>query len=63
MQSYGRHLARRAGVRRIQSLRTFRRPDLDAWMLGCFEDWSIGGDRVEEQYWKEIRNSGLGIWD
>ena len=31
-----------AGVRRIQSLRAFRRPHLDAWMLGCFEDWSIG---------------------
>ena len=26
----------------IQSLRAFRRPHLDAWMLGCFEDWSIG---------------------
>ena len=27
------------GVRRIQSLRAFRRPHLDAWMLGCLEDW------------------------
>ena len=23
----------------IQSLRAFRRPHLDAWMLGCLEDW------------------------
>ena len=23
----------------IQTLRAFRRPQLDAWMLGCFEDW------------------------
>ena len=28
------HLARRAGVRRIQTLRAFRRTPLDAWRIG-----------------------------
>ena len=32
-------------VRRIQSLRAFRRPHLDDWMLGCFEDW--------REYWED----------
>ena len=34
-------LARRAGVRRIQSLRAFRRPQhgcLDVWLVGCYHD-------------------------
>ena len=51
MQSDGNHLARRARVRRIQTLRAFRRPQLDAWMLGCFEDWR--GDWKDLNDWED----------
>ena len=35
----------------IQTLRAFRRPQLDAWMLGCFEDWR--GDWKDLNDWED----------
>ena len=59
--------ARRARVRRIQSLRAFRRPHLDDWMLGCFEDWREDWEdwKYQEDGWIEriARIGTRGGWE
>ena len=49
MQTVGNRLARRAGCGRIQTLRAFRRPQLDAWMLGCLDVLRIWGIRSNDR--------------
>ena len=39
----------------IQTLRAFRRPQLDAWMFGCFEDW-----REDRKDWEDGKDWGSG---
>ena len=56
-----------SGVRRIQSLRAFRRPHLDDWMLGCFEDWREDWEdwKYQEDGWIEriARIGTRGGWE
>ena len=39
VREFVHHFITPAGVRRIQSLRAFRRPLLEDWMAGGLEDW------------------------
>ena len=50
--------------RRIQTLRAFRRPQLHACMLGCFDDWRLDWKDWEDWYdreeWKTGRRRSQG---